>query len=94
VLPSTRDKSERLLASFEVVIATKLGPIRIDDAQIFRTKSGGHAMASLPTFCEKVARATHVPPDCFATCAARKRNPAACDDRVSRVAAGSYACPK
>jgi hypothetical protein len=53
VRPSTRDKSERLLASFDVTIDTKLGPIRIDDCQVFRTKIGC-SLASLPQFCEKL----------------------------------------
>jgi hypothetical protein len=51
--PSTRDKSERLLATFAVEIATRQGPLRIDDCQVFRDKHG-HTAVSLPTFCEKI----------------------------------------
>jgi hypothetical protein len=51
--PSTRDKSERLLATFAVEISTKQGPLRIDDCSVYRTKNG-HTNAALPSFCEKL----------------------------------------
>jgi hypothetical protein len=62
IRPSTLDRSERRLATFEVRIAVRGGgEIRIDGCQIFRTREG-HTSAALTSFTERVdGKILHLP---------------------------------